>query len=521
MPALLRRYPILCGVASLLVLLALAALIRVGDFKGPVGAQNLEATYHVLLTIKALGASPASDHWLLPTVTLGKESDHFIPWGATIPTSTGSYVYTSFMPSGFLTPFFIFKVLGVEATQLNLALFNVLCGALSAIVLFVLLYQLLVYSGRDAGLAALAAALGCLVAVFSREVLQSHGVTYWSHSLYQPILASSIYALFKYISADKPTLGRASVVLLFAVLGPLVEWTAFVFNVGTALMLWFRPPAGRDERRLAVGIVLATGVAGALSVLHFVLAAGIWPTLIAMVRRFLARDASSARLSDLFSGYGLSYGMFLVLVAGILLASFFARSERAPAPTRHPAAAEVTVWVSMLTLLPLVENLLMMQHAAQFSFDRLKFIFPAAFVIAFGFVRSPAYARIAIAVVVAVACVQGVLVYRSDIARHAPWIQADAANRVLAAKIAEQVDPSCAVFASSAQVRAYANLLFDRGIHEYRKLEDMPALVAARGGCAGVFLEGPMQFVDLPRYERATIVRGSGERTVIEAPRVE
>jgi len=50
------------------------------------GAQNLEVTYHVLLTVTALNEDPVKNYWYLPTVSLGRELDKHIPWGATVPT---------------------------------------------------------------------------------------------------------------------------------------------------------------------------------------------------------------------------------------------------------------------------------------------------------------------------------------------------------------------------------------------------------------------------------------------------
>ena len=39
------------------------------------GTRNLEASYHAILTAKAMAANPLSRHWGLPTVTLGQDND--------------------------------------------------------------------------------------------------------------------------------------------------------------------------------------------------------------------------------------------------------------------------------------------------------------------------------------------------------------------------------------------------------------------------------------------------------------
>jgi len=45
------------------------------------------------------------------------------------------------------------------------------------------------------------ALVGSAVEFFSREAMLSHGVMYWSHSLYQPILSFSLYLTFRYLTA--------------------------------------------------------------------------------------------------------------------------------------------------------------------------------------------------------------------------------------------------------------------------------------------------------------------------------
>jgi len=108
-----------------------------------VGAENLAATYHVLLTVNALDESPVENHWYLPTVSLGRELDKHIPWGAAIPTKTGDYIYISFTPPGFLVPYSWLNIFGLRPTVKNLACYNFVLGSLSASTLFLLLVSLL------------------------------------------------------------------------------------------------------------------------------------------------------------------------------------------------------------------------------------------------------------------------------------------------------------------------------------------------------------------------------------------
>jgi hypothetical protein len=507
--------PLFAGLIVLVLLWSLTVQLRREQFDATVGAQNLEATYHALLTVTALSESPPSHHWLLPTVSLGRPGDKDIPWGGTIPTATGDYVYTSFQPAGFLAPYLTFKLLGISPSVEHLALFSASIGLISALLLFALLYRLLVYAGRDPWLAATAALTGCVIGLFSREALQSFGVIYWVHELYQPVLIVSLYACFRYLKAEPAGTRGAWLVILMAFLGPMVEWTGYVFNAGLVLLLWFAVDE-RASRRLAIGIVVATVLAGLLTVLHFSLAAGLLPTLMAFARRFFNRSAmASGQAGNPFAEYALSYGLFLVVVAALLLVLLLWHRTARPIAKRE----RVLLLVFALAAIPLAENLLLLQHAMQFSFDRLKFIIPAAFIIAFGFAAARFWLRAVIALCLILASMQGYRAYLGDIDARSSWIAADSANRALAAEVARVIDPGCAVLVSSLKVRGYANLLFHRGIHEQLSLTDLPGLIAVSRSCGGVFLDGKEAFVDLPRYTSATIIRADGITIEVKAPK--
>lgn len=110
--------PLFVGLFMLTLMLIVSLGLRQQDLNKPTGAQNLEATYHVLLTVTALNESRVENNWYLPTVSLGGESNKNIPWGATVPTKTGDYIYTSFTPPVFLAPYLLFKSFNLESSEL-------------------------------------------------------------------------------------------------------------------------------------------------------------------------------------------------------------------------------------------------------------------------------------------------------------------------------------------------------------------------------------------------------------------
>jgi hypothetical protein len=511
------RKPAVWGSLLMILMVLTAYRLRMPEIEKISGAQNMEATYHVLLTATALDESPLASHWLLPTVSLGRAADKNIPWGATIPTRSGDYVYTSFTPAGFVAPYLWFKALGQAPSATNLAIFNVLLGALTACGLFLLLLSLLQFRGHAPRVAVAAALLGSAIGIFSREALLSHGVIYWSHCLYQPILVLSLYLLFQYLRDETRRVLYARALMAAAFLGPMTEWTGYVFNAGVVLLLCLYgalvplPPAGM--RALARKIVVISAAAGVVTVAYYSLAAGVDPAVDAFLQRFLARSAASGTFADLITGYGLSYGVFLLPLLPILALRL--RPRAAVADIDADVRRKITTVVFLAACFPLLENVVMLQHATQFSFDRLKFIFPAGIILAFAFARCGVKGRMALFAVIGLACASSFHSYRQDLKSYAAWSEADAGNRELATRILTRVDGACAMFSSNIAVRGYSSLLFHRGIYEGKTRDESMALMTGSGACALVYLEGVWAFPDLPRYARATLMRPNGSSEVL------
>lgn len=130
-------------------------------------------------------------------------------------------------------------------------------GALVALMLYLLLRRMLLFVGRGRHQHAGALA-GASIAIFSREVLQSHGVVYWSHSLYQLVMVLTLRYLFQHLTGtpDHPHRRHVRMLAVLAFLGPMTEWTGYLFNLGLIAWFWAWGPrriviaaAGRGDRR--------------------------------------------------------------------------------------------------------------------------------------------------------------------------------------------------------------------------------------------------------------------------------
>jgi hypothetical protein len=501
---------------ALAAMLALSFSLRKNDFIELGGSQNLEASYHVLLTVRSLDQNPVENHFFLPIVSLGSAEDKQIPWGATVPTKNGDYIYTSFNFPGFVAPYLWFKIFSIEQSATNLAYFNVLLGCICSIMLLALCYSLLRLANYDAIIASIAALSACTVSIFSREALLSHGLTYWAQSLYQVILAASLIAIYKFLTCNSARTAKIafySVVFLFFI-GALTEWTGYILSVGLALLLWSGSEDNKEHRKLAVYILIATMLSGLITVIHFSAVVGFRPEFDALLGRFLARSASASAgsITGLIQGYGLSYGLFLLLVVGISVVSGFTRQ-----PEIESKNSKILLFIFLASCIPTIENLVMLQHAMMYSFDRLKFIFPAAIIFAFCFARSNLVARALLLVALIFASSQGYKSYRADLADYSSWAEIDKSNKVLAEKVKPLIQLKCTVFASNIQVRGYANLLFNHGIYEGVTLQTAEALLQQRKGCELVYIEGIREFPGLPKYSKATIRKESGQIEIINS----
>lgn len=492
------------GLTVLMVAIIFAVAIKEKDLEEPVGA-NLEATYHVLLTIEALRQNPIHDHWLLPTVTLGQERDAFIPWGATVPTKSGDYIYTSFTPPGFLLPYVVFEVFDLQPTVRNLARLNMTIGAIVGISLYLLIIRLLSYSGFPTHVVILAGLAGASIAFFSREALLSTGVIYWPHALYQLIF---IISLHLYLNYKRKAPSRMLLLCLF--LGAWTEWTGYVFNLGMALVMWYH-----HNRQFAIKVIMVTVAVGITTILHYGFGIGFYELLRSWYERFLSRyghDRFSEVFPSLFSGYGLSYGLFLVTVLAVLIRLAYSPDTNL---TRQSAVISTTLLISTL---PLIENLIVLQHATQFSFSRMKFMFPAAMLISIGLVDRKLWFRLLVITLTILSCFQGYELYRIDRDAYSSWAVYHRSNVELVERLKQQVDLRCATIASNTLVRGYDNLLFGRSIYEYQAPDQVFLLNEKRRGCVSVFLEGKMVLVDLNHYTKVTVTYPDGHEFVLVNP---
>jgi hypothetical protein len=486
-----------------------------------VGAENLEATYHVVWTLKALSNSSVSEHFLLPTVTLEPRPGNDISWGATVPTPKGSYIYTSFPPLGFLVPFFALRAVDLPLEVFTLAVFNSLVGLVAALGIGGLIRSVALHVKNNGGLTSDPSHVtGWLIFIasstcylFLRESLQSHGAVYWPHSLSQVVFIFASWLAFRSVLNRAARWESIALVTLCA-LYPLLEWTGFIFNFGlvAGLALYrlycelsefvfgsLRTTAGwmflwHRVRGLPVVITVVTLVVGVAMLLHLFFAIGVNDSLHALANRAISRSGASDPLRLL----GVLPLKYLSSFAGLLVIGIFAGviQFRQRVWRYHPAY----IFILGISTFPMVENLVMLQHAYWFSFDRLKLAVPLMLLV-FTFVSTLEVRRrfLALALSSIFIVSTNIATFRLESVTYDPWVNAMDSNARIVAELEAHPLASCALFASTGKVRGYLNLLLERDIYEYQREKDINRRTEESRACASVTINHEHVFVDLPR----------------------
>ena len=528
-----RQPPIFAAIA-ILIGYAIALGLRLNLFATENGASGLEASYHVLWTMTAMRESPITSYWLLPTVTLHPNLADPIPWGATVATKAGSYVYTSFPPLGFLIPRLFFSITKIPMSIFTLSVFNTLLGLLAALGLACVVTDIIEYQRRSHATAMVGNAgrdwpifaITAISFLFLNESLQSFGIVFWPHSISTVVLTWACFCLARILTGGGGPSARWALLGL-CILYPMLEWTGFVFNAGVAavLVLDASHRQGRAITRrtlvaaarsgiggLPTWIALSTVCVGVLTVLHYALAVGFTNVAAAYAKRAIARSGVKAfSVFHLLPAYWESFGMLLPL--GILAAvGLFVWYRRV---IHWPIAA-----LLFAASFPVTENLLLGQHAMEFSFDRLKVAVPLfLFIAVFLGTLAPVRRRwLAVAMIVAI-LPGNWLTFAQNNREHAGWAAVTAANRGLVGGLAGRPELACGVFGSNSSVRGYLNLLFHHDIREDTTAPDLARIAQADGACATIFIETEQYATDLPHVRAVTIATPDGKPVVaVTAP---
>lgn len=477
-------------VAPIVVLWLLSVLVRLQSYDPRQNVENLDATYHVLLTVQALRESPPSVHHFLPIVNLASSRQRNLNFGSTVADAAGNRFYTSFGAIGFLVPYAVLGAFHADPTPQNLMAVNFAIHVIATLLLALLVDEALAESGVERRTRSLAVLLSAATYLFVNESLFSHGLIYWHHSLFQPVWMLQLLLFFRIVrrwdAVERPSRAQFAALIAVSVLGPMVEWSGYIANAAIAGWLWWRARAAcaasprRGPRRLALAVLAAAALAGLVFVAHFALAIGIRPLVAALTERAQARDAAAGSITALLRGY---YQSFLLLPMLAIAAPFVVRAQSRRWPAVSPALAGLLV----VTAIPLIENVLLMQHATTYTFDRLKAEIVMCLVLAIATTQlRDAAQRVFAALWIAIVAAN--LLYHPN--RTRDMSLALAHDRAVLEALQPVAKP-CALYAVTGYARGWVYLTLHDNVAENIANPDMlRRLAQVRGSCQAILLAG-------------------------------
>lgn len=452
---------------GIVVVVLLSAVFRYRS--GEIDYLNSDATWHTLLTIEAYDETPVSEHLFLPIVSLGKESDKGIPWGATVPDKKGNYFYTSFSPAGYALPWLFFKIFHLPVNETSLYCFNTVLFCVSSLIWIWLLS--IVY--KDDKHKEILCFIGGFSYALAPELLHGMGIVYWHQSIMQVTLLLQIVMYYKYaVLGDKKC---KWIFYILSLINPCIEWTGYVANVGFAAAELI------CNRKKGIKLIfIKTASLGALTAasflcfsFHYLLRIDKAVYIAALKDRFTARNISTdAALTDMFGGYFKSF-LYLWIILLIFAVWCFIRNKK----------LELSNGILILVMsFPVLENVIMKQHAIAYTYDRMK----AAFVIIFIMCelarnildnKKRQIDGVIIIEITAFLSVINILTYSFD-PSYIREVNYRSDNEALASAVTEKYPD--ALYASGTEIRGYMNLLFERGIFENVLPERAAELAAER-----------------------------------------
>lgn len=439
---------------------------RVNSYSPNLDVTNIDASYHALLTMKSLQQGDGGEHLFLPIVTLTEDNaEKYISWGSTIPDGKGNYYYTSFPQLGFVVPLLLLNMFHAEITIVNLMYINFLIEAVTIVLLMILVFRISCDLKSTSTVSAIYfAGLIAVAYMFSLEVFYSQGLIYWAQSLMQPILIGQVLSVYAIVMSTRPRAYRVLILGLLILAGTLVEWTGYISAAGIAAYFIYHAVKSKHFSYITYALVVScSALIGLVAyIVPFIINTSFNEYIAVSLQRFTARNAAASvgpTFEQLILSYFESFGPFIVVVAIGVAILYVDKSSW----ILFRAAVRRHRYLLLLAALPLLENLIMKQHAYQYSFDRLKLFIPLAILFAIIYVSARSKRIRLVLTIMIVLCVP-ISMMQTRYSQRAVLNAGYQQTTGLIAKLRHEY-PN-ASYSFSGPVRGWLNLQVGTNIHE-------------------------------------------------------
>ena len=473
-----RFNKVIAGGIIIILLVLFVSVIK--NKNGDCNYLNSDATWHTLLTVTAYDQTSWKIHKFLPIVTLGSEDDKFIKWGLTAPDDKGNFYYTSFSPATFVIPYLFFKIFNTPIAESSLCNLNSILFAVSAFLWYVFLIKIF---GKQSAVIPL---IGSIIYICTPEILHGMGIVYWAQSVFQVAFLIQLLAFYCY-KFEKSKKSRV-LFYVFCVLNPYIEWTGFVANMGFAVAeyLTIRKIDKKNALIECAKVVLFTFVSFLLFCLHYLLVCDVESFFSIVYRRFFARNAASrfGEFPLLIRGYITSFAWLWVSLLLLVILNL----------KKFKKCVINNKLVLLVLLVPVFENVLMLQHAESYTYDRMKVVFPLSFVMCSLLsnllnVYENRKRTTFVYAIIFVFCAANVFYYMHN-QRYIWNIDYKVKNERFAQYILDNYPNSILALEKGFGVRGYINMLFKRGIYERETLEDIEKIAKMKNKKYAIYVSG-------------------------------
>lgn len=298
--------------------------------------------------------------------------------------------YASFSPFFFYVPYLIAKIINIVPGVRFLQVFSLFIHLACIILVYLLITELLKEDKNNK----LIALIGASVYTFSTNTLHFHMNVYWAHQLLQPVYILTLYLLVKHNYKLKNIL---LFVLCFFM--SYIVWTGFFINISIGLFYLFSYLRKRDKDYIKslLAVVGASLLSLLAIVIHFVLIANFGDYINLIMERVHARSGIANNyvvcrqygmlmcnffghvyifLRSLFVDYG-----FYLLSIFVLITLIIKTGGIKVLKDIFKEFKSYNYGILLISLFPLLESLILLEHDIFYSFGRLKFIIPIILII--------------------------------------------------------------------------------------------------------------------------------------------
>lgn len=313
------------GILFVIVLFCISVAIRSPITGRSFGDQHEWATAHTLIALEILQSEGAIRNAFRNIQTYPGENNKEIKWVTTrIMDTQGISYYTSYPPFALILAYSIFNTLSIPFTIRSIEMLNMILHGISAVALYLLLYEMLNSKGKQlyalVGVAYylfLPLHLWFFHKVYSWDIVWHY---FWVAELY------IAYTLFKTFDAHKDQKSLKHIYLLGILnfITIFTEYQGVYFSIGLCVFAYAK--SQRDKRYIAVisAIGVSTILSLALTFLQHVTISGLLPFLQVVYHKLfvqygtLSAFSRASELSNIVTHLS-TYFLHLLVLSVVLL----------------------------------------------------------------------------------------------------------------------------------------------------------------------------------------------------------